>query len=72
MFYIITVFLSVSHAAKTGLYVIATLERCGIKLHSANVLTVADGAQRIIVLHALAYDPPLGEDGVWANGAYIK
>lgn len=47
--------------------------QCGIAEHeSVNVLTVADGAQRIVVLHALADDPPLGEDGVWADGAHVK
>lgn len=35
-------------------------------------LTVADGAQGVIVFHALADDPPLGEDGVWAERAHVE
>lgn len=39
---------------------------------AANVLTVADGAHCIIVFYALTDDPPLGEDGVGADGAHVK
>ena len=34
--------------------------------------TVADGAQRVVILHALADDPPLGEEGVGAQGVHVK
>lgn len=36
------------------------------------LLTVAHGAQGVVVFHALADDPPLGEDGVWADGAHVE
>ena len=35
-------------------------------------LTVADGAHRVVVVHALADDPPLGEHGVGAEGAHVE
>lgn len=35
-------------------------------------LTVADGSQCVVVLHALTDDPPLGEDGVEAQGIHVK
>lgn len=35
-------------------------------------LTVADGAEVVVVFHALADDPPLGEDGVWADRAHVE
>lgn len=35
-------------------------------------LTVADGSQCVVVLYALAYDPPLGEEGVAAEGIHVK
>lgn len=35
-------------------------------------LTVADGAQSVVVVHTLADDPPLGEHRVWADGAHIE
>lgn len=37
-----------------------------------SVLTVADGALRVIVVHALTYDPPLGEDRVGTDSIYIE
>ncbi len=37
-----------------------------------NSLTVADGPQRVVVFHALTDDPPLGEDGVGAQGIHVK
>lgn len=39
---------------------------------STTVLTIADGAQRVIVTDTLADDPPLGEYRVWADGAHIE
>lgn len=38
----------------------------------AAVFTVADGAQSVVVLHALANDPPLRESGVGADGVQVK
>lgn len=38
----------------------------------ASVLTVADGAQSVVVIHTLTDDPPLREDRVGADGAYIE
>lgn len=35
-------------------------------------LTVTDGAQRVIVVQALAHDSPLGEDGIGADSVFIK
>lgn len=35
-------------------------------------LTVADGAEGVVVFHAFADDPPLGEYGVWADRAHVK
>lgn len=40
--------------------------------YSATVLTVADGAQCIIVIHTLADDPPLGEHRIGADRARIE
>lgn len=37
-----------------------------------NSLTVADGSQCVVVLHTLTDDPPLGEDGVGAQGVHVK
>lgn len=39
---------------------------------SATVLTVADGAQSVIVFHTLTDDPPLGEHGVGADGTDVN
>ena len=36
------------------------------------VFTVADGAQSVVVLHALTDDPPLGEHRVGADGAPVE
>lgn len=35
-------------------------------------LTVADGAQCVVVVHTLTDDPPLGEDGVGAQGIHVE
>lgn len=35
-------------------------------------LTVADGAQRVIVVQALTHDTPLGKDGIGADAIFIK
>lgn len=35
-------------------------------------LTVADGAQCVIVVQALTHDTPLGEDGIGADPIFIK
>lgn len=35
-------------------------------------LTVADGSQRVVVLHGLTHDPPLREDGVGADGVHVE
>lgn len=35
-------------------------------------LTVAYGAEGVVVFHTFADDPPLGEDGVWADGAHVE
>lgn len=40
--------------------------------HGECSLTVADGSERVIVLYALADDPPLGEDRVGAQGIHVK
>lgn len=37
-----------------------------------NSLTVADGSQCVVVLHVLTDDPPLGENGVGAQGVHVK
>lgn len=42
------------------------------RVFSATVLTVADGAQSVVVIHALADDPPLGEHRVGADGAHVE
>jgi len=39
---------------------------------TAAVLTVAHGAQRVVVFHALTDDPPVGEHGVGADGADVE
>lgn len=36
------------------------------------LFTVADGAQRVVVLHALADDSPLREHGVGADGVHVE
>lgn len=36
------------------------------------MLTVADGSQCVIVLHTLTDHPPVGEDGVGADGIHIE
>ncbi len=35
-------------------------------------ITVADGPQRVVLLHALTDDPPAWEDGVGADGADVE
>lgn len=35
-------------------------------------LTVADGPQRVVLLHALTHDPPAREDGVGADGVGVE
>lgn len=39
---------------------------------SADALTVADGSECVIVLDALTHHPPLGEDGVGAQGIHVE
>lgn len=46
--------------------------RLSFVLSVSGPLTVADGAHRVVVVHALADDPPLGEHGVGAEGAHVE
>lgn len=41
-------------------------------MRTNNSLTVADGSQCVVVFYALTDDPPLGEDGVEAQGIHVK
>ena len=55
------------------LHCISTVLSCGVRYAiSVTVLTVADGAQRVVVIDTLTDDPPLGEYGVRADGVHIK
>lgn len=46
--------------------------RLSFVLSASGPLTVADGAHRVVVVHALANDPPLREHGVGAEGAHVE
>lgn len=51
---------------------ISALCRRTVSCVSVAVFTVADGAHGVVVVHALADDPPLCEHRVGADGAHVK